>query len=318
MSARLKAIHVENYRSFKEPFRLELRPLTLVYGWNNAGKSAAVRLVKLLGDSLGDKARAPLDSSVAPTYRDLVWRPAVNRPGPLKFGLEWDSGNPKRATWRLDYDRDASRMYVRELEIADPKGYAAAHGADLGAAAKPLQHWLWATTYTEYFTGMTAGQLRRAFDHVRNICNGSEPLPTDMPTTCSPLKRFRWPSVRALAFMHLLAQQFPKDKGKRVGSSEARLLARGGETSNLLYPDRPASDPANRFLVAPKRAAALRRALFKASHKADPLREHHVLPPRKDPASGSVEKTLEWRRTQLRRMEVDFILSLGLKVREAD
>jgi hypothetical protein len=124
MHGPLQAITVENYRSFKEPFRLELRPLTLVYGWNNAGKSAAVRLVKLLGDSLRDNARAPLDPIGGPTYRDLVWKPAITKPGPLRFGLEWRGGQPARADWRFDYDRDAGRMYVRELEIIDPAGAA--------------------------------------------------------------------------------------------------------------------------------------------------------------------------------------------------
>lgn len=124
MSEPLQAITVENYRSFKEPFRLELRPLTLVYGWNNAGKSAAVRLVKLLGDSLRDTARAPLDPIGGPTYRDLVWKPAITKPGPLRFGLEWSGGEPKRVDWRFDYDRDAGRMYVRELEITGSTGAA--------------------------------------------------------------------------------------------------------------------------------------------------------------------------------------------------
>jgi hypothetical protein len=124
MHGSLQAITVENYRSFKEPFRLELRPLTLVYGWNNAGKSAVVRLVKLLGDSLRDNARAPLDPIGGPIYRDLVWKPAITKPGPLRFGLEWREGDPTRADWRFDYDRDASRMYVRELEIIDAAGAA--------------------------------------------------------------------------------------------------------------------------------------------------------------------------------------------------
>lgn len=117
MPSRLSAITVENYRCFREPFTLELRPLTLVYGWNNAGKSTAVRLIRLLGDSVEDSARAPLDPLGDMTYRDLVWRPAITKPGPLRFSLEWSQGEPRRATWRLDFDRETERMYVRELEL---------------------------------------------------------------------------------------------------------------------------------------------------------------------------------------------------------
>lgn len=122
MSDRLSAITVENYRCFRDPFRLELRPLTLVYGWNNAGKSTAVRLIRLLGDSVEESARAPLDPLGDTTYRDLVWRPAVTKPGPLRFGLEWSAGEPRRANWRLDVDRETERMYVRELELSGADG----------------------------------------------------------------------------------------------------------------------------------------------------------------------------------------------------
>ena len=117
MLGRLRAIHVENYRCFRDPFELEFRPLTLVYGWNNAGKSTAVRLVRLLGDSVEESARAPLDPLGDTTYRELVWKPAVAKPGPLRFRLEWSDDEPRNATWRLDYDRDIGRMYVRELEL---------------------------------------------------------------------------------------------------------------------------------------------------------------------------------------------------------
>jgi len=117
----LRAITVENYRCFCEPMRLELRPLTLLYGPNNAGKSTAAGLIELLGRSVAASARAPLDSSADLGYRDLVWRPAETKPGALRFALEWDDSAcnraPLRARWRLDLDRDRDRMYVRELEL---------------------------------------------------------------------------------------------------------------------------------------------------------------------------------------------------------
>ena len=116
----LRAITVENYRCYREPFRLDLRPLTLLYGWNNAGKSTAARLIRALGRSVDERARAPLDTGDGLGYRDLVWKPAVTKPGALRFGLEWQdvSGGPiNTARWRLDLDRDTGRMYVRELDL---------------------------------------------------------------------------------------------------------------------------------------------------------------------------------------------------------
>lgn len=114
----LRAITVENYRCFREPFRLALRPLTLLYGWNNAGKSTAARLVRALGRSVDEHARVPLDTGDGLGYRDLVWKPAVTKPGALRLGLEWREGSADiTACWRLDLDRDTNRMIVRELEL---------------------------------------------------------------------------------------------------------------------------------------------------------------------------------------------------------
>lgn len=140
----LRAITVENYRSFRDPFRLELRPLTLLYGWNNAGKSTAARLIRTLGRSVDERARAPLDTGDDLGYRDLVWKPAVTKPGALHFGLEWQDtpgDTIQAARWRLDLDRDTSRMYVRELELTGTcelrlRAYRAA-GPDLYTTSSP-------------------------------------------------------------------------------------------------------------------------------------------------------------------------------------
>lgn len=236
---------------------------------------------------------------------------------------------PKGETPVLDQMEQGVRAAVEFLakhagiqsEAALPYAYqlvalanAAARGDDLNASAEPLREWLWATTYTEYFTGMTAGQLRRACEHVRQICAGIQTPPPGMPPRCSPLARFRWPSVRALAFMHMLARQPLVDEhGHSLDGAE--LLARGGETAGLLYPDQLASNPANRILVAPEHAAAVRRALAQPLLPDNALRKAHVLPPWEHPASRSTIATLEWRRARLRTMECEFIGELGLEVR---
>lgn len=52
---------VENYRSFRRRTRIELRPLTLLFGYNSSGKSALLRTLPLIGISADDEFRAPLN-----------------------------------------------------------------------------------------------------------------------------------------------------------------------------------------------------------------------------------------------------------------
>jgi AAA domain, putative AbiEii toxin, Type IV TA system len=122
MAPRLRAITVGSYRCFAEPFRLELRPLTLVYGWNNAGKSAAVRLVGILADSIRETARAVLDLSGAAgggsSFDRVQWKGlSSTEPTGVWLTLEWSDAPVRKACYRLDFDTDLRRIYVRELEV---------------------------------------------------------------------------------------------------------------------------------------------------------------------------------------------------------
>lgn len=194
--------------------------------------------------------------------------------------------------------------------------FAATRGADLDARAEPLVQWFWATAYAEQFTGMTAGQLRGAFDHVLAICAGGPALPAELPRTCPPLEKFRLPSVRSLLLMHRLAAQ--------LGDEGPLLVARGSEAFGQLRRGH-ADDPANRILVAPERLAETRRDLFQDTDpRGDELRDRHLFPPHSDPAwltttgsaargdrSPDLSKVLDWRRHQLRRLDSDFIHYLG-------
>ncbi|EOA6549853.1 ATP-binding protein [Vibrio vulnificus] len=51
MVSKVKTIGFKNYKSFSGSHKLELENLTLLYGYNNSGKSALIRLIKLIADS---------------------------------------------------------------------------------------------------------------------------------------------------------------------------------------------------------------------------------------------------------------------------
>ncbi len=89
---RLKAFEVRNYRAFVEPARVELRPLTLLFGYNNVGKSALARVLPLLRDSVQGKQGLPLnlDSEAVRggEFADLRSRQTGRRT--IGFGFEAD------------------------------------------------------------------------------------------------------------------------------------------------------------------------------------------------------------------------------------
>jgi hypothetical protein len=56
----LSGYSAENYKAFVEPVDIEVRPLTLLFGYNSSGKSALLRLLPLLRDSILSVGKRPL------------------------------------------------------------------------------------------------------------------------------------------------------------------------------------------------------------------------------------------------------------------
>lgn len=104
----LAAIELTRWRAFERTQRIELRPLTLFFGWNNSGKSALLRALPILSDSASAQAAAPLNlkgpAARGATFRDLSWR--AERKG-MKLALEWggEGGGRYEVELMLDDDR---------------------------------------------------------------------------------------------------------------------------------------------------------------------------------------------------------------------
>lgn len=69
-------LKVESFRAFRDETRIDARPLTLLYGYNQAGKSTLLRLLVLLADSLQSGA-GPLDLQSraldGASFKELGW-----------------------------------------------------------------------------------------------------------------------------------------------------------------------------------------------------------------------------------------------------
>ena len=119
MSTRISALEFARYRGFRDPQSARLGRLNLVYGENNSGKSALVRLPQLLASSRtgssGVNLAAPFLKGAG--FRDVRWRgalPAEDDPD-MVIGVTLSSGARWRWTIRwLDVESTAD---IRKVEI---------------------------------------------------------------------------------------------------------------------------------------------------------------------------------------------------------
>jgi len=131
-------ITLENYKPFRQPTTLHLRPLTLCYGPNNAGKSAALRVLRLLADSTERDLPAGLNLRSATlhgaNFRDLIHKSLrVDDDAPPRrdfaFTLTWPPEAPLQSL-RLTFYADpnpgptAPPLIIRELHAQLQDGRA--------------------------------------------------------------------------------------------------------------------------------------------------------------------------------------------------
>lgn len=113
----LTEFSIENYRAFARPQKLEIRPLTLFFGWNSCGKSALIRFLPLLAESLrvaGPPIWLSGDVGRHATWRELVCK-STERDS-LKFALHWDD-LPLTAEWEVGGDLEGRWQETKSLLI---------------------------------------------------------------------------------------------------------------------------------------------------------------------------------------------------------
>lgn len=129
----LQSFTLANYRSFVEPTTIELRPLTLLFGYNNAGKSALLRALPLLAASLRGQPGVPLalDTPAARGggFRDLLSSDRLNPPRQMSIGMSFAKPSTNNADrlgfrWIIRDLPDLRRQVIEKFEIADAAGKA--------------------------------------------------------------------------------------------------------------------------------------------------------------------------------------------------
>lgn len=116
--SRLSAIELTRWRAFESTQRIELHPITLLFGWNNTGKSALLRALPVIADSARPDAVTPLNlkspAARAASFRDVSW--CGERKG-LSLALEWEAeGSPARYEVGLQLDDERPDQPVMRVD----------------------------------------------------------------------------------------------------------------------------------------------------------------------------------------------------------
>jgi len=149
------ALILERFRSFSTRVNLPLRPITLVYGANNSGKSALIRALALLGASLEPAPRGaitlpePAFAKVGP--RELAWQ-GVAADYRWLVGLRWEEAEVREYVATINPSaegdtpitaievlrRGAERWRARRMDdaLTDPREDAPLHFEGLIPAAE--------------------------------------------------------------------------------------------------------------------------------------------------------------------------------------
>lgn len=127
------------YGPFAGKVELPLRPLTLLYGRNNAGKSALVRLFALLGASVTRDAssalRLPEEVFAGQGFPDLAWQGDAGD-YTFEIGLRWPEGMVREARYVVDGGEELP-PYVKELQVLGAEDAPLWSGA--AAPGRPLR-----------------------------------------------------------------------------------------------------------------------------------------------------------------------------------
>jgi hypothetical protein len=227
---RLTRFSVENYRAFFASTRLELRPLTLFFGYNSAGKSALLRLLPIVAGSSGDQlAPLALDSLAA---RGASFKDVLSRYGSspsLRIGLEWELAP---GTLAVDVGvRDVPERQVQVVEDVGVLSHAGTVHAIWNASTASVT--ARARQYDVTLDGADVGSLDLAF-------RGLAPVP--LLNKLGPAEAIIDQAASALLSMRdrvhwLNSLRAVPPRLARFGVPPARLSADGGNAGDYLAHD---------------------------------------------------------------------------------
>ena len=107
---------LKNYKTFAKEVNFQVRPITLFFGYNSAGKSAALRFLKLLADSTGGDNFSPINlSSDSVRGSDFIGLLSKYTSSPrFKFSITFAD---VRLGYVINYNFNKNTQYIEKLKI---------------------------------------------------------------------------------------------------------------------------------------------------------------------------------------------------------
>lgn len=226
-------ISVANYRAFASLTSLELRPLTLIYGWNSTGKSALLRTLPLIAGSVAPMAAAPLEllgeAGRGSSFLDIKWKgPRDAQAEPyLMLRFDWVSSAPlSRVEFGLDFSRERKRTLIKAIAAfqGDQQVLEAAH------VPEPDEQHATLLTYDVRVPGYPERRLRFEFEGLLPKPHADLPVLEIIQQLLIELRgRIQW----LTALRHLSRGKLYPDSG----SAPQLLSADGQEAAQMLRLD---------------------------------------------------------------------------------
>lgn len=226
---RLARFSVGNYRAFADLTSIELRPLTLFFGYNSAGKSALVRFLPIVAASSSQDQTTPLALDT-PAARGASFRDMLSRHGSsptMRFALEWADRDECLAV-ALDV-RDVPE---RQLQVVERLQISEAN-SELEAVwdAEPSSLASKARDYDVTRAGVALGTVAIPFQGLAPIPDGAGVGHAELGRVANALRGLR-DRVHWLSSLRAVPERVPS-----FGSPPTRLASDGTNAGDYLAHD---------------------------------------------------------------------------------
>jgi len=121
----ITAITIENFKGIKDPVRVELKPITLLFGPNSAGKSTIVQALHYAREVLGrhnldaDRVAGADESMNLGGFRNLVYGHDTSRPIKITFDIQL-SDDVFEPFPVLESPDDVEDWFYKSVELMEP------------------------------------------------------------------------------------------------------------------------------------------------------------------------------------------------------